>query len=81
MKHLPGENSATAYMMNPFSLQEYLLAGFLHLHVSFCLTVVLFIGYSFILRMLLPMPVSLPLEYILALTLVDASVQVLALNS
>ncbi|KAF8518686.1 hypothetical protein BU17DRAFT_90757 [Hysterangium stoloniferum] len=31
MKHLPGGNVATAYMMNPFTFREYLLAGiFLH---------------------------------------------------
>jgi hypothetical protein len=38
MNHLPEGHVAMGLMMNPFSLQEYLLTGFVHLHLSFCLT-------------------------------------------
>lgn len=37
MKQLSGGNVATAYMMDPFSLQEYFLTGFVHVFLSFCL--------------------------------------------
>ena len=37
MKQLPGGVLATVYMINPFSLKESLLIGFLHLFLGFCL--------------------------------------------
>ena len=36
MKQLPGGILATAYLMNPFFLKEYLLTGFVDLYLFFC---------------------------------------------
>ena len=37
MKQLPGGVLITAYVINPFSLKEFLLTGFVRLCLSFCL--------------------------------------------
>lgn len=37
MKQLPGGILVTAYIINPFSLKEYLLTGCVRLYIYFCL--------------------------------------------